>query len=111
MWLGRDGRPWRDATKGRRGRTSGSSWRLERSIAYRGVRGEDERSKSVRESGFHKSPDRDLDPVARGERVRARRHLANDFLDREQRGVMLEEQVEHAAGRVAHSITGQRYSK
>lgn len=75
------------------------------------MRSEYERAEPVSQSGFDESSDRDVDSVARVERVGTRCHLADDLFDREQCRVMLEQQVEDAAGGVAHSITGHRYSK
>ena len=73
--------------------------------------GEHERAEPVSESCFDESPERDLSPVARVELVCAPRHLADDLLDREQSRGLLEQEIEHAAGWVAHNITGHRNSK
>src|SRR5215217_8219247 len=53
------------------------------------MRGEHERAEPVSESVFDESPARDLNPVARVELVCARRHLADDLVDREQSRVLL----------------------
>lgn len=75
------------------------------------VGGEDEHAGAVREARLDELAQSDLDPAARGERLGAGGHLADDLLGREQAGVMVEEQLEHGVPEIVHSSTGQRCSK